>query len=85
VRPPTPTPSPAPPNRLAVYQVLAAILGARFLSFLLILLDASVAIMTVVSPTQERLIAMSIVFVFSLASFWLIGRSEPVRSVAKKD
>jgi hypothetical protein len=80
-----PTTSPPPPSRLPVYEVLAAVLSARVLSLLLVLLDAGVAIVAILSPTPERLIGMSIVFAFSLASFWLIGRSEPARSVPKKD
>jgi hypothetical protein len=84
VPPPTPTPTAAPPNKLLpVFQVIAAILAARFLSLLLVLLDAGVAVVAIVAPTNERLIGMSIVFVFSLSAFWLIGRSEPTRSVPK--
>lgn len=80
-----PTPPVAPRSRLPVYEVLAAVLSARVLSLLLVLLDAGVAITTVVAPTNERLIGMSIVFAFSLAAFWLIARLEPARSVARKD
>lgn len=83
---PTSAPSLAPfRSALPVYQVLAAVLSARLLSLLLVLLDAGVAVVTVVAPTQQRLIAMGVVFGFSLAAFWLLRTLEPARSVAQKD
>ena len=65
--------------------MLAAVLSARLLSLLLVLLDAGVAIVTVIAPTTERLIGMAVVFAFSLAALLLLARLEPSRSVARKD
>ena len=88
-KPPLPLPQsppkPRPPSPLLVYSVLTAILSARLLSLLLVLLDMAIACATVYSPTQERLIAMADIFAFSLASFWMLGRLEPSKSVANKD
>lgn len=70
-------PAPAPRSPLPVYQVLASILSARMLALLLVLLDMACAGATIWSPTDKRLIAMGVIFAFSLASFWMLGRLEP--------
>ena len=73
-------PKPPPPpeevrHAVLVARILTAALGARLLSLLLVLLDMVVAIGTLYDPTNQRLIAMGGVFIFSLAAFWRLERS----------